>query len=455
MNSISSISKPDDDVLLSYSDFSVIYSNITSNDYSDEQKQEMMTFLTSQTKERQLEMIIKPYLDQGGSVVDMEELVIAAINNVKDAQELRIKELYLNLFDEALQTIDDLEPRGQPQAEKVHVKEGNEELKRKNALLQSELEILKEELEDKIVLLDKVEAKLRSDYVEKSEFNKLTERCNYLVTENGALRSQLYKEEQSHEHSKKEFKAREESLVSDMNALKDSIKVKGVLLKTFENEKEVMFTDFQLLSEEVVERDLIIQSLNEAVDDKENFAFLLEKPGTDSEVDGENLTSTAKNLQLPVLVTQCENCTKNTKNTSLSFLNVSFKRGRNVPSPIYDDSVPSSLNNSTLDPLGLVPAHSKVKSLGDELSDMNIGGCLKPVVIGEVNRVKRLDSEKPSQKAIVERLSHLENELTNLRRNLERTRHNVMSKSNIMIRYRVINGQLTKMAFTKYDGVKL
>ena len=38
-----------------------------------------------------------------------------------------------------------------------------------------------------------------------------------------------------------------------------------------------MFTDFQLLSEEVVERDLIIQSLNKVFDEKEeDVAFMLD-----------------------------------------------------------------------------------------------------------------------------------------------------------------------------------
>ena len=41
--------------------------------------------------------------------------------------------------------------------------------------------------------------------------------------------------------------------------------------------ENLYITDFQLLSEEVVERDLIIQSLNEATNEnKDNVAFLLD-----------------------------------------------------------------------------------------------------------------------------------------------------------------------------------
>lgn len=69
--------------------------------------------------------------------------------------------------------------------------------------------------------------------------------------------------------------------------------MKGVLLKSIENEKEVMFTDFQLLSEEVVERDLIIQSLNKVFDEKEeDVAFMLDMTSNVS-VSGKPFTSTS------------------------------------------------------------------------------------------------------------------------------------------------------------------
>ena len=52
-----------------------------------------------------------------------------------------------------------------------------------------------------------------------------------------------------------------------------------------------MFTDFQLLSEEVVERDLIIQSLNKVFDEKEeDVAFMLDMTSNVS-VSGKPFTS--------------------------------------------------------------------------------------------------------------------------------------------------------------------
>ena len=40
-----------------FTEFSTIFNKITSNEYSDEQKHEMMEFFKTQTKERHLEMI--------------------------------------------------------------------------------------------------------------------------------------------------------------------------------------------------------------------------------------------------------------------------------------------------------------------------------------------------------------------------------------------------------------
>ena len=132
-------------------------------------------------------------------------------------------------------------------------------------------------MEEKVSLIDKIDVENRTKEALKSEIEELSDKCNFLVSENNSLKTQMYKEQRNAELKLKDSKKKEEKLFNEINALKDSISVKGVLIKTFETEKEVMFTDFQHLSEEVVERDLIIQSLNEAVDEKkENVAFLLD-----------------------------------------------------------------------------------------------------------------------------------------------------------------------------------
>ena len=88
-------------------------------------------------------------------------------------------------------------------------------------------------------------------------------------------------------------------------------------------------------------------------------------------VSGEELTSTAK-LKIPTL--ECENCSK--KSNSFNLLNVSLRR-RNIPSPLFDDSV-QSMNNSALvlepiQPIQPLLLPSKTKSLGEELLEVRVG----------------------------------------------------------------------------------
>ena len=95
------------------------------------------------------------------------------------------------------------------------------------------------------------------------------------IAENDALKSQISQDQSL----LREKQRSEEKMKNEINSLKDSISVKRYLIKSFENEKEIMITDFQLLSEEVVERDLIIQSMNDNLSkgqEEENLAFLLD-----------------------------------------------------------------------------------------------------------------------------------------------------------------------------------
>ena len=261
-----------------YLEFSVIYSNITSNDYSDEEKYEMMDFLKSQTREKQVETIRQCVPGMVDSADLLGERLLQVLDNIRHTDEhtARCKELFLDIFDSALNVYQEHLVKA-PKVE-IPVKCGRQDVwKRDNDNLKEEIKILKQELDEKNYIIDQLEVESRRRNVRSSEFDELKERNSFLISENTALKSKMAVDQRSYEITLKELKQREEKLICDINALKDSISVKGVLLKSIENEKEVMFTDFQLLSEEVVERDLIIQSLNEAADErKENVAFLLD-----------------------------------------------------------------------------------------------------------------------------------------------------------------------------------
>ena len=261
-----------------YLEFSVIYSNITSNDYSDEEKYEMMDFLKSQTREKQLETIRRCVPGVVDSADMLGEKLLQVLDNIRHTDEhtARCKEVFLDIFDSALNVYQEHLVKA-PKVE-IPVKCGRQEQwKRDNDNLKEEIKILKQELDEKNYIIDQLEVESRRRNLKSNEFDEIKERISFLISENTALKSKMAVDQRSYEITLKELKQREEKLVRDINALKDSISVKGVLLKSIENEKEVMFTDFQLLSEEVVERDLIIQSLNEAADErKENVAFLLD-----------------------------------------------------------------------------------------------------------------------------------------------------------------------------------
>lgn len=445
-----------------FQEFSMILSEITAGDYSDEEKEEMINHLNAQIKEKLFELIHE-FLSSGiNNRIEIDSLGDDLINILSKARGYNNQhsELFLEIFDGVLSYFDQAQSQagsmGDSKLTRVHdlnntptkVSQSKlRELSRKNEILIEEVKVLKQELEEKNNIEDKLESVKRNNETLLYELNNASEKCSDLVNENNALKAQLYKEQKVNELKLKEFKSREEKLFSEINALKDSISVKGVLLKTFENEKEVMFTDFQLLSEEVVERDLIIQSLNEATNEnKDNVAFLLDMTSEVS-ISGEELTSTAK-LRIPTL--ECENCSK--KSNSFNLLNVSLRR-RNIPSPLFDDSV-QSMNNSALvlepiQPIQPLILPSKTKSLGEELLEVN----------NDKNILCKFEEKRKIMMTELNGLLYLnELELQKTREKLELSIKKLRRQNNseiLTIRHRVYDGVLNKMFFTKYEGFRL
>ena len=77
------------------------------------------------------------------------------------------------------------------------------------------------------------------------------------------LKVQLKDITDAHTSKEAEFRKREKMLLNDLKDIKEMIVDKETLLKLSEKERGFMFTDFELLSEEIVDRDLVIQSLSE------------------------------------------------------------------------------------------------------------------------------------------------------------------------------------------------
>ena len=270
-----------------FSEFSTIFKKITSNEYSDEQKHEMMEFFKTQTKERHLSMISKlaTGVGPGGELDKIGETAITVLNQDQEAG-YACKDLFLSLLDGAIsEVVFGSTPRSykdssRPVSNHAYLDGEVENFRRKNDKLVTEIQLLRNELEEKMALLDNLEIKNRNLTGIKDQFAMVLEKCNSLELENDSLKNQISLDQNKYKKMLEDAKKSEDKMKNEINSLKDSISVKRYLIKSYENEKEVMFADFQLLSEEVVQRDLIIQSLGtgdkEAQERKENLAFLLD-----------------------------------------------------------------------------------------------------------------------------------------------------------------------------------
>lgn len=426
-----------------FTEFSTIFKQITSHEYSDEQKFEMMEFLKAQTKERHLDLINKLAVDSGDKLDKIGETAIAVIEKNKEAI-YDCKDLFLSLLDGAISSavMSEWSPgrSGDPCRSVSNTAYLDGELdnyRRKNEKLLLEIEMLRTELEEKISLLDSLEIKNQNLTGLKAQFERVLEKCNLLETENDSLKNQINLDQNLLEEARES----EEKLKKEIGSLKDTISMKRYIIKSFENEKEIMITDFQLLSEEVVERDLIIQSLNEnheeteAEDGRENFAFLLDSASEIALSDAPDMTSTLTSSSARLLLAKqsCENCARQAAPTFSSLLPSLRKSNQH-----FDDSS-ASLSSTAADLQLLL---SKPKSLGDELNEI---------------KAVRIEKGKIQLIELLGKMYLLEIELKAAREKFEKTSKKLLDPQNThkMMRFRVVKGKLTKMIFTKYTGVKI
>jgi len=416
-----------------FTEFSTIFEKITSNEYSDEQKHEMMEFFKTQTKERHLDLINKLALGTGDDLDKIGEIAISVLNKDRQA-DYGCKDLFLSLLDGAISSVvfspaRKYQDKSRPVSNTAYLDGEVENYRRKNDKLVEEIQLLRSELEERMSLLDNLETKNRNLTGIKEQFGKVLDRCSSLEVENDELKSQLCLDQNKYRKRLEEALKSEEKMKIEINSLEDSISVKRYLIKSFENEKEMMITDFQLLSEVVVERDLIIQSLNEDsaeerdMERRENLAFLLDTAASESTI-SDLSSSNTKLFRTPKK--NCEDCGKQ---PNISPLLNSNLRKRNE---YFDDSS------------NLLP--SRPKSINEELDEIQKAGS-----------EKKCDKRKIQLTELVGKMYLLEVELKTSRETFEKSSKKLLGSQNInkMLRFRVENGKLTKMMFTNYTGVRI
>ena len=134
----------------SFSEFTTILSEVTSNDYSDEQKELMMDFLNSQTKENHVKIVDQYHSDNGENIDHLGDIVINVLQNV-DTTKYRTKDLFLEIFDSALNSFELKDSFLKSQNVEIMKRSDPKlvEITRRNECLKQEIEILKQELEEK------------------------------------------------------------------------------------------------------------------------------------------------------------------------------------------------------------------------------------------------------------------------------------------------------------------
>jgi len=426
-----------------FTEFSTIFKKITSNEYSDEQKHEMMEFFKTQTKERHLDLINKLALGPGDDLDKIGETAISVLTMDRQA-EYGCKDLFLSLLDGAISSVvfspgRKYEASSRPVSNTAYLDGEVDNYRRKNDKLVEEIQLLRSELEERMTLLDNLQTKNRNLTGIKEQFGKVLDRCTSLEVENDSLKSQLFVDQNKYRSRLEEALKSEEKMKNEITSLEDSISVKRYLIKSFENEKEIMISDFQLLSEEVVERDLIIQSLNEDFSEernkesRENLAFLLDTAASESTY-SDLSSSTTRLFRTPKK--SCEDCAKEINNSLLLDLNL---RRRNNS---FDDSTNSLF--ATAEALKVFP--SRPKSINEELNEIQKAG-----------RETSCDKRKIQMTELVGKMYLLEVELKKSRETFEKSSKKLLGSQNAnkMLRFRVENGKLTKMMFTTYTGVRI
>jgi len=421
-----------------FSEFSTIFETISSTEYSDEQKEEMMELLKAQTIEKHL-YIIRTFCKMKDDTSELSDIVWEVVEE-RGKGNFASQEVFLKLFDAALEVHEDSNPNERKMFgdsldhnSSLRVQRVQEDLKRKNDYLMDENRVLKEELDEKMVLLDNLSQANRNLSILKSELHRIEEKCAFLDNENSSLKAELNKVKEELEVREVEFSSRENKMLNDIKEMKESVAVKDSLLKLSEKERGFMFTDFELLSDEIVDRDLVIQSLSEPSEQKETFFEHAANALKEEDFDH----------SFRKAAPTCENCARRRESSVyFSQLNSTIPRRRGTPSPVFDDSF-SSFSQM---PEVVDFSQRRTKSLSDELMEV---------------KVDMEEDRTIALREILGTLFLLEVDLRSRRQKLEKSVRSLLKKKrlnpnpNLMVRYRVVKGEMTKMQFTRYEGVRL
>jgi len=245
-----------------YVDFSEIFDTIKLNDYSDKQKDEMLTLFEGQTMKKCLDFILSW---KGHS--NISEVILHAVQKQK-CGSFETKECFLRIFDKAVTIYEE-----EVGLVNVHCHEGVEnlndeieELKKKNVDLRREVDVLHGEVEDK----SRSMADLEILYNNLSyDFHKLNDKWQVVVDECSTLKN-LVETMMNEKHVNDERYIGERlEFTETIGSLRECVEEKNVYVSELLEEQKFLISSVEIFKAEIDIKNCLLKELKEKLELKE------------------------------------------------------------------------------------------------------------------------------------------------------------------------------------------
>lgn len=410
-----------------FADFCHIFREITSDKYSREQKEEMQELLTDQTVNANLALLEEMRTE--GRTASLGDLVWNVVEQ-QGGRDFACKEFFLRLFDKAME-IDEERNFSQSvivrddskeiinvnhtnHTDKISV---NDHLKRQYKNLEAENELLKTEVDDKMRSIIDAE-KTIADLTLK--LRKLTEYCSRLETENVDLRKNVDKLDVDKEYLENVFSEKEEALKEQVYNLELCLSDKNKECSDLISKHSGTLSDINALNEEIIERDQVIERLSERLTEVEEQ--LTEKEAVDV------LKSSAELMSTP---------------------RVKLMRKDNL----FNTSLNTSHCSTDKDGISL---DQELEEARDACEEQNNWETEQMVWAQERRRLE--EKRREELETVMQRLGRVEEGLKARVKSTENCLATLLFKNKNKVqrvRYRVQEGKVETMVFTKYQGIRV
>jgi len=242
-----------------YVDFAEIFDTIKLNDYSDKQKDEMLTLFEGQTMKKCLDFILS-----WKDFASISELVLPAVQKQK-CGNFETKECFLRIFDKAVTIYEEEVGFVNMQCHEgvENLNDEIEELKKKNFDLRREVDVLHGEVEDK----SRTMADLEMLYNTLSyDFHKLNDKWHVVVDECITLKNIV--ETMMSEKGVNDERNIVERLefTETIRSLRECVEEKNAHISQLLEEQKLLFSSVEIFKAEIDIKNCLLEQLKEKFD---------------------------------------------------------------------------------------------------------------------------------------------------------------------------------------------